>query len=70
MIPVGLVRGGDDDLSDGRAAAAGFQQGPVPAIFVSNVEIGLRFAMPTIVCAARWITVLISYSPIALSSNT
>src|SRR4051794_21780741 len=32
-------------------------------MFVSNVEVGLRLAMPTIVCAARCMTVSISYSP-------
>ena len=32
-------------------------------MLVSKVETGLRLAMPTMVCAARWKTVSISYSP-------
>ena len=32
----------------------------MPEMFVSNVSIGLRFAMETIACAARWKTVSIS----------
>ena len=36
-------------------------------MFVSNVESGERFAVPTIVCAARWKTALTSYS---LSTRT
>ena len=35
----------------------------MPATLVSKVETGLRLAMVTIVCAARWKTVSISYSP-------
>src|SRR5271154_3358805 len=35
----------------------------VPAMFVSNVEVGLRLATGTVVCAARWSTVSTSYSP-------
>ena len=38
-------------------------------MFVSKVEIGLRFAMPTMVCAARWKTVSTSYSPSVRSSS-
>ena len=41
----------------------------VPWMFVSKVETGLRLAMPTIVWAARWKTVSISYSPRARSSS-
>ena len=35
----------------------------MPRMFVSKVETGLRFAMPTMVWAARWMTVSISCSP-------
>jgi hypothetical protein len=35
----------------------------VPRMFDSNVDTGLRFAIGTIVCAARCSTVSISYSP-------
>ena len=38
-------------------------------MFVSKVETGLRLAMPTIVCAARWKTVSISYSPSTRSTT-
>ena len=37
-------------------------------MLVSSVETGLRLATPTVVCAARWKTVAISYSPSARSS--
>src|SRR5947209_19916073 len=39
-------------------------------MLVSHVETGLRFAIVTMVCAARCMTVAISYSPRARSSIT
>ena len=39
----------------------------VPRMFVSSVETGLRLAIVTIVCAARWMTVSASYSPMTRS---
>ena len=35
----------------------------VPAMFASYVETGFRLAAPTWLCAARWNSVRISYSP-------
>ena len=43
-----------------RQASSTFQ---VPPMLVEKVETGLRFAMPTMVCAARWKTTSTSYSP-------
>src|ERR1035437_6062608 len=42
----------------------------VPRMLVSSVEMGFRFATPTIACAARWKTVSISYSPSERSSTS
>ena len=41
----------------------------MPRTFDSNVDSGERFAVPTIVCAARWKTVSTSYSPSARATR-
>src|SRR4051812_47967299 len=51
-------------LGERRQASSSDQ---VPWILASNVETGLRLAMPTIVCAARWKTISTSCSPSARS---
>jgi hypothetical protein len=50
--PQRLVGGGDDDLPDQRAVAAGLERVHVPPT-LESVETGLRLATGTVV-AARW----------------
>jgi hypothetical protein len=52
--PIGFIRRRDDDLFDRGRAAAGFEQIPSAANVRFKCRTGLRLAMPTIVCAARW----------------
>ena len=69
MVAVGLVRRGEHDLLDRGLRRQASSSDQVPATFVSSVETGLRLAMVTIVCAARWMTVSISFSPRTRSSS-
>ena len=57
LIAIRLVRRSDDDLWTVGLRRHASSSAQVPRIFVSSVETGFRFATPTVVCAARWMTV-------------
>jgi hypothetical protein len=63
LIAVGFVRGRDDDLLDKRAAAAGFEQEPCAADVAFEGGERISVGDADNVCAAKCMTVRISYSP-------